>query len=263
MNLPLPENHWGYRRRLQFVLDQVSTKFPHKTVSVLDIGCGNGSQFAIPMSKLGYFVTGIDPHQPSIARARSYPGTCRFVCGTVDSLDQRFDVVVVSEVLEHLQNPENLLRQSVERLSDKGLLIVTVPNGYGEFEIDNRAYYGLGLNRALDACFNLVRAPREGVAGSDDTSPHLQRFTLPRLRRMFAAAGLKIVSRRGTSFASGPLVVRTIGKLPGYIRLNAKLADFMPLWCVSGWMFALEAEICSKEVIRRESSAAITSQISL
>src|ERR1051326_2562704 len=61
------ENLWGYKKRLTFV-HQHASKIRAETI--LDIGCGNGSQLAIPLARLGYSITGIDPHEGSIERAR-------------------------------------------------------------------------------------------------------------------------------------------------------------------------------------------------
>jgi SAM-dependent methyltransferase len=241
----LPENLWGYGKRLQFVDAAMQGVFPSRAryeLKVLDIGCGNGSQLAIPMAEAGYHVTAIDPHQPSIKRGRGLSSKVEFFQGSVGELPQsQFDCVIISEVLEHLDAPEALLRASLPYLSDAGLLIVTVPNGYGEFELDRRLYAALRLEKVVgwlrsvhgkgnsDKCF----------AGTDDRSPHVQRFTVSRLREMFERNRLILIESRGTSLVSGPLVAHLFGKSKVFIRLNAAIADRVPLVVVAGWMFAL------------------------
>lgn len=42
--------------------------------------------------------------------------------------DETFDVITSSEVIEHLQNPRNLVRESYRLLKQDGLLIMTTPN---------------------------------------------------------------------------------------------------------------------------------------
>src|SRR5438309_6795956 len=244
----MQENLWGYGKRLLFVDAEATKRFgsDRSCISVLDIGCGNGSQLAIPLAERGYRVTGVDPNDASIRRARSLCADAVFVRGFVpdDLPRQLFTIVIVSEVLEHLTEPEALLETAVQYLSLDGLLIVTVPNGYGEFEWDSRLYKALHLDRLFNSfCsvlrFLLRRRPRDEFAGSDDLAGHVQRFTLSRLRAMFERNNLILVNRRASSFISGPLVAHTLARIPKFISSNAHIADTIPLWASSGWMFAL------------------------
>ena len=134
------ENLWGYGRRLRFMLSAISEAFPDRpvgSIQVLDIGCGNGSCVAIPLAKVGF-------HGPSIESARKLAQglqNFQFVCGVVEDLPLPLaDVIILSEVLEHLNDPAALLRSVLQRLQPGGLVLVTVPNGHGEFEIDWKIY---------------------------------------------------------------------------------------------------------------------------
>ncbi len=165
-----------------------------------------------------------------------------FIHGVVTDTPRRlFDCVILSEVLEHLQTPEVLLRDSLGYLSGRGILIVTVPNGYGEFELDRRAYRALRADKIVNWLYAGLkkRADIEYVAGSDDESPHLQRFTLSRLRGMFAANRLQLVEESGTSLASGPFVVHSLGRFESFVHWNSAITDHLPLSCAAGWMFCL------------------------
>jgi SAM-dependent methyltransferase len=241
----LPENLWGYGKRLRFVDAALRKVFPWRAryeLKVLDVGCGNGSQFAIPMAEAGYQVTAIDPHRPSFERGRGLSPKVKFFHGSVGELPRnQFDCVIISEVLEHLDAPETLLCASLPYLSDAGLLVVTVPNGYGEFELDRRLYVALQLEKVVGRLRSVFGKGDSGLrlAGSDDRSPHVQRFTLSRLSQMFERNGLILLESRGTSLVSRPLVSHLFGKLKIFIRLNAAIADRVPLGLVAGWMFAL------------------------
>jgi ubiquinone biosynthesis O-methyltransferase len=137
------ENLRGYLKRLRFVQHVIAESFPDRTVDslrVLDVGCGIGSELALPLARLGFQVTGIDIHAPSIEHARQLGcdvANLSYVCGPVEELKSPpYDVVILSEVLEHLREPRPLLSATLDHLKQNGLIIVTVPNGYGEFEID-------------------------------------------------------------------------------------------------------------------------------
>jgi SAM-dependent methyltransferase len=195
------------------------------------------------MADVGYRVTAVDPHKPSIEHGRKLAPGVMFIHGFVSELSPaRFDCVIISEVLEHLDSPETLVSASLPYLAERGLLIVTVPNGYGEFELDRRLYAALKLESVvgwLRSVFGKDGSGRRG-AGSDEQSPHIQRFTLSRLREIFDRHGLELVQSRGTSLTSGPLIAHLFARSKIFIRLNAAMADHVPLVFASGWMFALK-----------------------
>jgi SAM-dependent methyltransferase len=242
----LPENLWGYGKRLRFVDAAITREFPGRKRSelrVLDVGCGNGSQLAVPLSEAGYRVTAVDPHQPSIERGRRFGSAVDFHHGVVsDLLPGKFDCVIISEVLEHLESPGLLLDLSLLYLAESGILIVTVPNGYGEFELDRRLYRGLHADRMVAWLWSVLKGDSgtEIVAGSDDASPHVQRFTLSRLHEIFRRSNLVVIEERGTSLASGPFILHLLGRFETFIRLNVSIADHLPLQLASGWMFCLK-----------------------
>ena len=244
----LAENIWGYGKRLHFVDNALQTAFPgalRQTLSVLDIGCGNGSQLAIPLATAGYQVTAVDPHKPSIEHGRSFGSQVRFIHGTVNALPpRRFDCVILSEVLEHLTQPEELLRNALPYLERNGIMVVTLPNGYGEFELDRRAYHRLRLDKLVLRLRALSpqRKSAPELAGSDCGSPHVQRFTLPALRRLFEDHQLNLISARGTSLVSGPVIAHLFAHWHAFVRLNAAMADRLPLSLAAGWMFILKRQ---------------------
>ena len=241
----LRENLWGYGKRLRFVDGAIQREFPGRKRSdlrILDIGCGNGSQLAIPLAAGGYDVTAVDSHQPSIQRGRSLDPAVKFHHGVVSDLPlSKFDCVIISEVLEHLAEPEQLLGMALPYLAEPGILIITVPNGYGEFEWDQRLYRAMHIDKTVRWLrSNFQRGKqKEAFGGSDDGSPHLQRVTLRTLSKMFDRHHLLPIEARGTSLLSGPFVAHLFGNFELFIRLNAAIADHLPMSLVAGWMFAL------------------------
>ena len=214
------------------------------SLRVLDVGCGNGSQLALPLARKGFQVTGIDTDARSIEHARQLAAddtnVC-YICGRVEDLkDQPFDIVILSEVLEHLKEPEVLLLASVGHLSEDGIMIVTVPNGYGEFEIDSWVFGMLRLQRIIDAVASSSKAV---IAATDNQeSGHVQFFTRRRLRRLFAECSLSVFREGAASLLAGPLIGCTLARSERFIQWNAEVTDRLPLWSASGWYFALRRE---------------------
>jgi 2-polyprenyl-3-methyl-5-hydroxy-6-metoxy-1,4-benzoquinol methylase len=245
----LKENLWGYGKRLRFVDAAIERAFPgreRRDLTILDVGCGNGSQLSIPLAAAGYQVTGVDPHSPSIERGRNLAPAITFIHGPLSELPPRkFDCVVISEVLEHLDRPEVLLAMALPYLGESGILVITVPNGYGEFELDLRLYRALRADKMAAWLYRVSgrNTGKQYIASSDDETPHVQRFTLARLRKVFDRNHLLLIEACGTSIASGPFVLHLLGRFDIFVCLNAAIADHVPLSLASGWMFVLRKDL--------------------
>lgn len=240
------EDLWGYAKRLRFVREAVSAAFPLRapdSLRILDVGCGNGSQLALPLAGTGFAVCGIDTDQRSIEHARRLAhGTdnAEFVCGQVEDLPatETFDVVILSEVLEHMTNPVDLLAASARHMADDGMLIVTVPNGYGEFEIDSWVFRTLRLQKVVDV---LARHKNEVLGGTDNPeSGHVQFFTRSRLRGLFAKCDLVSIREGAGSFLAGPIVGHLLARSTRLIEWNARITDRLPFAMAHSWYFALQ-----------------------
>jgi 2-polyprenyl-3-methyl-5-hydroxy-6-metoxy-1,4-benzoquinol methylase len=101
---------------------------------VLDLGCGNGALCG-ELSSAGFEVTGCDPSEEGIALARRAHPHIRFhVLGAYDEpadLGTGFDVVVSTEVIEHLFLPRLLPRFASRVLRPHGHLVLSTPyHGY-------------------------------------------------------------------------------------------------------------------------------------
>lgn len=104
---------------------------------LLDIGAGTGD-FLVVAKSAGWKVAGIEPNPSAEQRAKE-KGIHLF--SKLEELDgQKFDVITLWHVLEHLPDLEHQIRQISSLLHDKGTLVVAVPNfksydatHYGEF----------------------------------------------------------------------------------------------------------------------------------
>ena len=103
---------------------------------VLDVGCGNGFVCG-EFIRLGYSVVGIDLSEQGVAHARRAHPQGRFeVVAADDALlatleEAPFDLVVSTEVLEHVYAPRVLARACFTALKPGGRFICTTPyHGY-------------------------------------------------------------------------------------------------------------------------------------
>lgn len=107
----------------------------HRSASVLDLGCGNGS-FTALLAAQGFSIDGCDGSESGIRVARqSYPDL-KFWHQDFNSplparLAGQYDAVVSTEVIEHLLLPRRLLQTALQALRPGGLLVVSAPyHGY-------------------------------------------------------------------------------------------------------------------------------------
>ena len=104
--------------------------------TICDLGCGNG-YLAKQLSAAGYGVTGVDASKSGIELATENQGKVSFVKSTIDR-DIRcraglanVDLVVSSDVVEHLYRPADLLEAAESLLKPNGQILITAPyHGY-------------------------------------------------------------------------------------------------------------------------------------
>ena len=100
--------------------------------SICDLGCGNG-HISGRLAALDYDVTGVDASASGIQIARrSYPNV-RFIEGLIDGNRNvgDFDLVISSDVIEHMYRPSDLLEAAQSILKPGGHVLIGTPyHGY-------------------------------------------------------------------------------------------------------------------------------------
>ena len=128
-----PETSHGY---LYYSVDRLLRDIPPNS-KVLDLGCGNGT-FISNFQDRGWSLYGSDLSPTGIDFAkRTFPAIEFFLADasapTGDILQRvgQVDVIVSTEVIEHLYDPRSFLRNAQALLKPSGLLVLTTPyHGY-------------------------------------------------------------------------------------------------------------------------------------
>ena len=101
--------------------------------SICDLGCGNG-HITGRLAALGYQVTGVDASESGIKIARRMYSGVEFVEAMIDRDLKNlgnFDLVISSDVIEHLYRPSDLLEAATSLLSPRGQILLGTPyHGY-------------------------------------------------------------------------------------------------------------------------------------
>jgi 2-polyprenyl-3-methyl-5-hydroxy-6-metoxy-1,4-benzoquinol methylase len=122
------QKHAGYYGQIRAGLLQY---LPGYFKDVLDIGCGQGAFGALLKERFGCSVTGIEFFEQAAAEAANRLDTVLAgdAMAMASKLDGRlFDLIVLTDVLEHFPDPEALLGRYIPLLAPGGSFFLAVPN---------------------------------------------------------------------------------------------------------------------------------------
>jgi SAM-dependent methyltransferase len=95
---------------------------------LLDIGCGVG-QVVATLTREGFEAHGVDVSAPNIARTRSFTERCLlYDGGRLPYPDHHFDRVGALNVVEHVQDPEDFVKEAVRVCAPGGQVVLSSPN---------------------------------------------------------------------------------------------------------------------------------------
>lgn len=238
MSEMIEERAYGFKKRYDFLCEVLDATKPQ---AVLDVGCGTGDFLTIPLARTFPEIQfdGIDSDKGTVeyARKKNDLRNLKFILQEEFVSARRYDLVVISEVLEHVEDPVEFMRFYRSLLTPEGKIVLTIPNGSGPFEVmafaENILYF-LGVTK-------LFKRGKDRGEGQSDTmaiSPHLNFFSFGQLCLLSAKTGLKVIRYRPRTFLCGHGLDLLLFS-PGLIAWNAKVADSLPPAMVSDWMFLL------------------------
>ena len=235
-------------KRLNFIADAVASR-AGSYGKVLDVGCGNGI-ISIQLGKLGFNVTGIDVSEKTIETARSHNpfSNVHFRVQSAEELvasGEQFDAIVCSEVLEHLHHPGALLKTLHQSLKPDGILIVTVPNGFGPREafvtkpvLSMRKSNGF-LWKAISTLKRIMGYRGTTVQSAADNLDHVQFFSMKDLHQLSRENNFRIVKFGKANFIEDVFPFSFLAKrIKALQKLDCKIADILP-YSFTGGFFSI------------------------
>lgn len=225
-------------KRLKFIVATLNENLP-KGSKVLDVGCGNGI-ISRGIGKEGYHVHGIDISDKAIEKARALTNLENVTFDNISAEQlvadgNKYDAVICSEVLEHLNQPEKLLRVLYESLMNNGLLIVTVPNGHGPREmfvtkpVIRMQQKNNWMWRTLPKVKKMLGYSGTTVQSDADDLTHVQFFSRKSLEGLAASNNFTITKFGVTNFIDDVFPFSILTKRIKYLqKLDAAFADRIP-----------------------------------
>ncbi|MBC7224166.1 MAG: class I SAM-dependent methyltransferase [Anaerolineae bacterium] len=218
----LPSYWWRAGQEYRLGLVQARVKLSGRRV--LDAGCGVGA-WAQALQEAGARVVGVDVEEERVADALARASGAGFVVASVECLpfgDASFDVVFSHEVLEHVEDDLQALREAARVLRPGGHLVLFVPNRGFPFETHGVVWRGKYRFGNVPLVNWLPDALRDRLA------PHVRAYGRRQLAARVAAAGLEV--RHHTQIFPGFDRLEEARPVLGrWLRCAARLLERTPL----------------------------------
>ena len=158
--------------------------------SVLDVGIVDhliGHQHSLSwlhgqLASVASKILGVDILPEAVEQLKTEGYNVRLYDVTKQPLDEKFDLIVVGEVIEHLNNPCSLFESAKKMLAPGGRLVLTTPNPYYVARIRDNLRFGFG----------------------SDSVDHVTLLFPFGISELAERAGLKLDSWRGIKAATPP-----------------------------------------------------------
>ena len=155
---------------------------------VLDIGCGDGQTSGFFLRYNDHDYVGVDISENAVHDARSIGLNAHRVedAANLPFLGDAFDAVVCIEVMEHLFEPNLVVKEIYRVLKPGGVFIATVPNiAFWRWRLD---FFLLGRWNPIGDELSVERPWRD---------PHIRFFTVGSLKRLVGLANFRSIKVSG------------------------------------------------------------------
>ena len=215
--------HKGDPRRYNVILSEL-LPFASKGYRLLDIGCNDGV-YTIPYSRAGGIGHGIDISSSLIQKARAQAEglSATFEVADIEKYTSKtqYDAVLMSEVLEHVRNPEIAMVRALKALRGGGFLLLSAPTPYGL----------ITTKRYIMELLQNSKLTEKGIVRTEETilgeRYHMAGFHYrhdgyypPMLRRWLHGLGLRTIRSYTAVYGRSNLFLRTLQKLETTVRIE-------------------------------------------
>ena len=151
-------------------------QFSNNGKTLLDIGCGTG-EFLVTAKKENWTIFGVEPNKQ--AREKAVSKTLNVVENLEKLGQQKFNVISLWHVMEHLPDLKNQIKKITNLLAEEGTLIIAVPNFKSNDAIHYKEYWA-----------------------AYDTPRHIWHFSQNAISELFKEQNFKIIQTLPMKFDS-------------------------------------------------------------
>lgn len=103
---------------------------------LIDIGCGTG-EFLNYMKQKGYDTIGIEPSEIAYKKSKD-KGLDVYKTNLLEfySNNEKFDIINMTNVLEHIPEPTNVIEVCKKMLNKNGIIRIKVPNDFNDLQLE-------------------------------------------------------------------------------------------------------------------------------
>jgi SAM-dependent methyltransferase len=210
----------GQDRRLNQIRQHVELQGRH----ILDIGCGLG-MYVEKFHHYSDHVYGVDVDPEKVAQASArLPNISEAPAEHLPFDDESFDVILLNEVIEHVDDDEVSIQEAYRCLRPGGHIVIYAPNRLYPFETHGFYLFGRYVFRLLPFVNWLPDALRDWFC------PHVRIYTARGIKRLFD--GLDVEFTAVTHILPGlDNVAERYGPLGRLIHWARDLTEATPLRC--------------------------------
>lgn len=236
-------------KRLEYILDKIAA-LGRKPLNIIEVGCGNGN-ICYQLAHEGHNVKGIDLDEASIAYANAHfrHENLKYEVRAAEELvnGHTYNVIICSEVLEHLYDPLSVLNTITKLLAHDGIVIITTPNGVGprELFITRPVQWIKHNSRILYTLLRFIKKMMgytgQTIQSSSYSLEHVQFFKLKDLKEMAAECGLEITCMKPACFLEKVFPFSLITRFSlAFQWLDCRIANALPITMSSGFLLTLK-----------------------
>lgn len=139
-----------YRNKLKFDIKRIKKIIKERKIThIADLGCGDCARLielkkALNNDKMSF--TGIDIKFSEAIRNIANLNGVEIKEKNIEDFDfsdRKFDLILMSQLIEHVYSPTKLMKKLWQCLNDKGIVLIDTPNwGALDFKIFNKKFWG-------------------------------------------------------------------------------------------------------------------------
>ena len=214
------EADMAFKKRVQTIFEWVE---PQDGQTILDCACGRGFYLNMVRYASGARLVGLELEREIITKAQRNVGHLPDITLTQGNIyrlpfpDSYFDAVILSEILEHVDDDVAGLREVYRVLKPGGVVAITVPNANYPFLWDP-------INKTLETLFDthIQHGPLAGIWAN-----HVRLYERDQLREAVTAAGFSAEAERSFTHYSFPFIHNLVYGLGKPLLESGLLPDGM------------------------------------